>query len=63
MTQLQGIASNAALRATAFLACGLDVTALVTAATFRLRLKMLSSKGEDERFAEVIVILYERFIC
>lgn len=35
------------------LACVVDITALVTSTSFRLRLKILHRKGRDEQFAKV----------
>ena len=61
MTQGPGVAANPALRTIGLLACGIDLTAIVTTAAFRLRLKMLRSKGSDEQFAEACEM--QPFLC
>lgn len=38
-------------------ACMADLTAIVSAAAFRLRLKTLSRSGEDEQFVKVALIM------
>ena len=50
---MPAIVANPPLRMIGLLACVVDLTAVISAAAFRLRLKTLSWKGEDEQFAKV----------
>ena len=52
MAQSQSSVSNPVFRMVSLLACEVDLVALVTAAMFRLHLKILGFSGRDEQFAE-----------